>query len=457
MKSALATILQPIRRLLSPACLALLAFLVIAAVTPSYNAEQAYSADIVDPTNADHFPLDERLAYASLMASGYLTLERANTEEPVGSTILLTEAPFNDLINSGGPDFACAERGHRYFEAARATGGDLAADNPDDDAEDPFDGMSHVYGRLPSIQRLTLAIVAAESYNRGSWDRFAERLYFRARTLFGSSPNISMGVAQIRPSGIRRIAASIAPAANLEDEEVLRILSDRCSSIEFASLIVADQVRTLEQDRTLGAREIILRTAAAYSGIRSPDQPRPRRYLNTIFNSYVILNEGTPEEDENQAPTEEDPQAALCLWFGTDGKPSDAIWTPPSAGEIVDAPAVLQPYRSSGESGEFRMRPDIFLRLLATSGQPAEIVFAYMGSSTVPSALRPGQEQAQVRAFTDLVTSAGLGERTLLRIDDSNFAAEACSQEVGYGTDNISVIGFIVRSPSSRQAVTAGG
>ncbi|WP_141704050.1 hypothetical protein, partial [Methylobrevis pamukkalensis] len=145
--------------------------LVSYSLMPTFSTEQLYSGQIAETTILTRTSVEERLGFAVLHASGV-----ANWA--VGTDADADEGPYE--IISGSILSECQE-------------------NPTDtDFTTPFGDVS--------INALTVAILAAERYNRPALMRQAEdRMADLSLAVTGRMPDYSVGIGQIRLSTAARV------------------------------------------------------------------------------------------------------------------------------------------------------------------------------------------------------------------------------------------------------------
>jgi hypothetical protein len=118
---------------------------------------------------------------------------------------------------------------------------DCAALDPEE-GEDEDKEASSLRG---TATQLAISAVAVEKFHRNVLHRRLEWAYARAfSALFGRLPDVSLGPAQIRVSGVRQIAAEVGHASGpyamlrTSDAELMQILSDECKSLKLAATMM---------------------------------------------------------------------------------------------------------------------------------------------------------------------------------------------------------------------------
>lgn len=155
--------------------LSLAVLFVATALFEPYNTEKPYSHEIPGQVTRDHLNLRERLGYAILLRAGYMkvTLKSSEQEDSEEAKPVIGDAYLDPVFKEEQPDLECLAE-------------TLTVRLPDGD-------------RL-NIRNLSVAILAAEKYNRSSSQRKLEDwLAALSLQFWGKLPDYSLGIGQVRP------------------------------------------------------------------------------------------------------------------------------------------------------------------------------------------------------------------------------------------------------------------
>lgn len=260
----------------------------VAALTDAYNTEQYPANEDGDGADASASmgaasrvaeTLVDRLGYAILINAGYADVSMPADEQQRAEG-------FNITPHLDNPELLCASP---FFIASAATSPDATS-------------------KINS-QFLLMSILAAEKYNRSAVMRWIEGAW--ARTVFsltGELPDLSLGIAQIRPSTIRHAlvqnAAAIPPSAG----ELLDYALDDCSNVFAASVHLQTLLQSVDVDMTQD--QIVAAVARLYSGGDNAT------YVSAVSGAYQILNGGgelpVPNGQTGDGPVKD---FDICVWF----------------------------------------------------------------------------------------------------------------------------------------------
>lgn len=251
---------------------------IAAAAVDAYNTEQHLSNEDTDAVTRDHESRENRLGYATLINAGYadVTMPAEGMQDGVSD--------FNVTPREANPELRCASR--RLTAPAQ-----LSADA--------------AIGKVNGLYLLA-ALLAAEKYNRTAVTRKIEGLWARAVfKLTGSLPDLSLGLAQIRPSAIQAALAQAGDAVPLTDEELLDMALDDCSNVFAASLHLIALLGTV--DGNLPRLEIVAAAARTYNGGDNPV------YVDAVTGAYRLLD---PDGPASAAPDAAPPPSLdICATF----------------------------------------------------------------------------------------------------------------------------------------------
>ena len=260
-----------------------------------YNTERPYTFEKSEKVQRDHLSLSERLGYAILLRAGYATAslvpdfptEGEETEEE-------KDRPTQDMhleltFQEGHPDLKCLD------------------ESPD--LELP--GKGKLY-----LRELTVAILAAEKYNRSALQRTLEDGLARASLrLRDRLPDFSYGLGQIRPETARRLLKAELGDFQLPDRDLREILVDPCYNVRLTAQYVDSLVRRFAAAPTID--EILSKVALEYSGSVTPTI-NGLRYVDAVSGAYHLLTWKTRMMEEMEAEGEiSEPQGPVvsCTYF----------------------------------------------------------------------------------------------------------------------------------------------
>lgn len=176
-------------------------------------------------------------------------------------------------------------------------------------AVEPDDQILGCVNSVPTDDRdlsfLGIAVVAAEKFNRSKVHRFLEwHLAEIVQSVTGRLPDLSLGVAQVRPSTVRRYAGASSTFQRLvpeSDDANLRVLlRNECRSIELATAVLQVMAAEMRQSKRCSAEEACLELAVLrYGGHRHRSQAVVD-YLGLVTAMNRLLAEGIHNETENE-------------------------------------------------------------------------------------------------------------------------------------------------------------
>jgi hypothetical protein len=276
------------RELLFFALIGLLFFM--ATAFDAFNTEQNYVGENPDRVEPGRLTLDDRFAYAMLLNAGYVTVELVPASNE----------------NNHTPHFSLTDQESHELDCISNKVGDATRDAPEGS------GLQN----LGSPHALVEAILAAEKYNRGPLQRSFETAVARGTLYFtGHVPEMSLGVAQVKPS----VARTVLPQTELgllSEGELLDYLLDDCSSAYVASAYVAAILRAEPPDRPVG--QVIADVAAQYNGGGNP------AYLSVVKSAYELLTNSYLDQPSDTPIASAGNALRLCAAFET-GMPEGAV------------------------------------------------------------------------------------------------------------------------------------
>lgn len=263
---------------------------VAAALIQPYNTERPYLHEQSRRVRRDHLSLAERLGYATLLRGGYGTVHMATAME--GAPVTDSIAPDKDVVlrfetNDEHPDWRCIANPPPV----------LVGDK-----------------RQVRTPELTVALVAAERYNRDALQRRLERWAARmSQRMRDRLPDYSLGVAQIRPSTARRLLTAELDGFAVPDSELLELLVDDCINVRLASQYVHTLAQSLAPDAP-SPDSLVYRTALMYNGADATPTINGLRYADAVWGAYQLLTRVGGDE-ESAASGEGEDVMTSCIYF----------------------------------------------------------------------------------------------------------------------------------------------
>jgi hypothetical protein len=256
-----------------------------------YSTERPYTGENPDDVPPGHLTLEERLGYAILQRAGY------------GETKLVGPGAESDSseTTTGEVTVGFAETSH----ADLACLGDIPAKKAAD-------------GGIVSVRNLAVAVLAAERYNRSGLTSWAESRYADVVSrVSGRIPDVSLGVAQIRPATARRALYRELGQFELPDRDLLQLLLNDCQNARLAGAYLGGLVDSIAP--TLDADETVERAAMAYNGAVTGKSPHAVTYVQAVKGAYGILQRssesGENADPETGAPASPPAVERLCASF----------------------------------------------------------------------------------------------------------------------------------------------
>jgi hypothetical protein len=249
--------------------------LLLAASFEPFNNELNRTDENPDKVVPGHLDLSQRLGYAVLLGGGIGTInplnEEAQTNGLGGYNLQVHEAISNCVDN-------------RLLRPNSISNIDLSA--------------------------LTLSIIAAEKYNRGTFSRKLEFFVARLNQILGGKvPDFTYGVAQMRLSHARDILRERGLDKGLSDYDIMEILEDDCASVAIASDFVSRSV--VSADRfSHSPEEIIKKVAQEYNG--SPSLASGTfLYTQAVTGAYNLISHGNTGDIQ----TNDEQIKSFCMSF----------------------------------------------------------------------------------------------------------------------------------------------
>ncbi|HYR10283.1 MAG TPA: hypothetical protein VEQ60_21085 [Longimicrobium sp.] len=161
-------------------------------------------------------------------------------------------------------------------------------------------------------EALTTALIAAEKYNRSSFQRRVEGWLARSTLrLRGRLPEYSYGLSQLRPSVARALLAPELGGDPLPDHELLALLTNTCHSARLAELYVDALAQRFAGSGT--TEKVLERIIRAYNGASS-ETVHGMRYVDAVRGAYQLLTKEA-DEDPDQKDYQPTDQGIACLRF----------------------------------------------------------------------------------------------------------------------------------------------
>ena len=261
-------------------------FVVVALFEP-YSTERPYSHEASERVVRDHLSLSERLGYAILLRAGYAKVELVDLADK--SISISDQKPEQEvsfkLIQIAHPELQCLDEFPPFV----------------------LPGVGQI-----DIRHLTIAIVAAEKYNRPPFQRqleawLAERLLPYQEQL----SEFSFGLAQIRPAIARRLLQEELGQFELSDRDLLALLVNNCHNIRLAVQHVEALCHKFASANSID--EIIAQVALTYSGSVTATI-HGLRYVDAVTGAYHLLGPQDTGETPESEPNPE--KVTACVPFG---------------------------------------------------------------------------------------------------------------------------------------------
>jgi outer membrane protein OmpA-like peptidoglycan-associated protein len=235
-----------------------LLFVVVALFEP-YSTEQPLPEESHEQVARDHLSLAKRLGFAILLQAGYATVELVDKQalsvsisDPKAVDLRLTKTKHSELQCLDG-----------FSPVVVPGGGDI------------------------DVGSLTIALVAAEKYNRSSMHRQLEAWVARLLLQYqGKLPEFSFGLSQIRPTTARRLFHEELGNFELADRDLLVFLMNDCHSVSLAARYVKALSHQFASASSID--EIIAQVARTYSGAVTPTI-HGLRYVDAVTGAYYLL------------------------------------------------------------------------------------------------------------------------------------------------------------------------
>jgi hypothetical protein len=238
-------------------------FAIAAAMTVGYlsiepfNPEQPAAGEDPQQASSSQLTVNQRLGYATLLSSGYAAVgpgEVVVEDTPSGDTQRVVTPPPYPVRLTSDAVLKCIP--HLRVDAR------------------------------VSFERLVVAILAAESFNRGEVYRSLEFAFARTWRLFsGEVPDLTFGIAQVRFSKAKEILQSLI-SRSLPDREVLSILEEPCDNVAIASRYIQEILSQVPASAS--PKDTVLTVANKYVGA-GPDSKAAYFYLAAVTGAYELL------------------------------------------------------------------------------------------------------------------------------------------------------------------------
>lgn len=170
--------------------------------------------------------------------------------------------------------------------------------------------VTAAYQRPIYTEELTVALLAAEKYNRSSFQRRMEGWLARlSLRLKNKLPEYTYGLAQLKPLTARRLLASEVGSDPLPDRELLALLTNTCHSARLAEFYVDSLARKFAGSGSTD--QVLERIIRTYNGASS-ETVHGMRYLDAVRGAYQLLVQAYDEFEMLSAPRD---KAITCLDF----------------------------------------------------------------------------------------------------------------------------------------------
>lgn len=278
----------------------------------AFNTEQNYNGENPDQVEPGRLTLDDRIGYAIILNAGYATVQLIPASNDNGYT------PSFKVSDQFKPEIACISN----------KVGDATREAPEGS------GLQN----LTNPQALVKAILAAEQYNRGSLQRGLESAVAHAALTFtGHVPEMSLGLAQVKPS-VARAVLPPAEVSMMSERELLDFLLDDCSSAYVASTYVASLLRAEPADRSV--KGIVGDVAAQYNGGGNT------LYVSGVTAAFRLLANPDYNAWSESAPVSNAIALRLCALFET-GMPEGGVLVDSQEGPVPMDDAARQALASA--------------------------------------------------------------------------------------------------------------
>jgi hypothetical protein len=284
-------------------------FVVVALFEP-YSTERPYTGEAPERVARDHLTLTERLGYAILLRAGYKEVSLVGPDGTPASISDPEQEVHLELTPEEHPELQCL------------------------DEFPPF--VAPGVGQI-DIKDLTIAIVAAEKYNRPSFQRQLEAwlaellLWYR-----GKLPEFSFGLAQIRPATARHLLQEELGQFELSDHDLLALLMNNCHNVRIAAKYVEALCHQFVSVNSVN--EIIAQVALTYSGVVTPTI-QGLRYVDAVTGAYHLLEPQRADKITEDALDQG--RVTTCISFG--------IGVVAAAQDIVSLRKTLNPDQNKSE------------------------------------------------------------------------------------------------------------
>lgn len=245
-------------------------FFLSTSVNP-FNTEQPYNEEDRRSTAIEHLPLSKRLGYAILLNAGYINVELHNKDGAAISTNeqkTKEDTSLNFTINS----------------------------------QHDINLLSDINSNDIDIKKLTIAILAAEKYNRNFFEQKTEliigKLFLK---FFGFLPDFSYGIAQVRPSTAKKVFFEEMGLKKIPDSKIIYLLENNKHNIIIAEKYISI-LYTKNRYSSQNIDEKIKIIAKEYNG-SNHKSISGLNYSEAVLGAYNILtfiDSSYEESDENQ-------------------------------------------------------------------------------------------------------------------------------------------------------------
>lgn len=234
--------------------------------------------------------LPERLGYAILLRAGYAEVKLIDSRDE--------RAQIPIAISDVGPDERISLKLIHTWE-------------PELDCLNEFPSLGVPDVGQIDVRSLTMAIVAAEKYNRPPLQRRLEAWFAALWLPFrGTLSEFSLGLAQLRPATARRLLQEELGQFELSDRDLLALLMNDCHNIRLAAKYIEALCHQFASADSID--ELIARVARTYSGAVTPTI-QGLRYVDAVTGAYHLLQQDSTEESPEDTSNQE--KVAACVPF----------------------------------------------------------------------------------------------------------------------------------------------
>jgi len=240
-------------------------------------------------------PLSVRLGHAILVKAGYLTVVFLDEHGKIVDEISPERSSFGVIS----------------IEEEGSVGEELQHESPEFKCLGEFSPLVIPGAGILDIKKLTLAIIAAEKYNRSSFHRMTESWLAALLVRLGARlPEFSFGLAQIRPASVRSFLQEELDQAEFSDRDFLTLLTNDCHNVRLAAKYINMLSHQVASPTSID--ELISTIAQAYNGSVTPTI-HGLRYVDAVTGAYHLLWSGDLRADDESSLGQD--EAGECVYF----------------------------------------------------------------------------------------------------------------------------------------------